>query len=496
MDVPAPTLHDQFLLTRDPRAAYPADWGTLRLAGWIMAFHPSLPVVEVHGSDGPVGWLLGWAVDPEAGLLPDKVLLPGPGAAPSADDIERWLYRFGGRFALAVVNGRSARFYLDPCGTLSAVYSPTQQALASTSTVLRYENWREYARQKAGQRAFRPNQFYPAGLTGDPDIWRLLPNHYLDLETWRRVRHWPLRPRALMDERDTGGIDALVARIVDLVGRTILGVTAHYQGYLGLTAGRDTRMALACARPALDRLRFVTFIYEDEVRRPDIHIARRLAKRFGLDHVGLPLVQPTEAQKEEYLLRVGYVGHWGKARDFDVACRRHLDMDRAWMTGFGGEVGRAFYWRDTDDELHPPSPQELLERLDVPMNGRTLEAWGVWQASLPARDTMELLDRLYIEQRMGCWAGPHMYGTAPFGANLTPFCHREVMEATMSLPAAYRRAQRLADAMAARAWPELSELPYQEFTGMRRVANRAARQTGALVRNAGRALRRTLGRGS
>lgn len=496
MDV-APTLHDQFLLTRHSGAVVPEGWRSRALAGWTLATHANLPVIDVCGQDGlPIGWLLGWAVGPEGRLLRDNVLLSGVGDSMSADDLERWLYGLGGRFALAVVSGRAGRFYLDPCGTLSAVYEEGRPALASTSTVLRYGDWREYARQKAGQRVFRANQFYPAGLTCDPDIARLLPNHYLDLEIWRAVRHWPLRPRELVDERDNAGIDAVVSRIVELVRRTILGITAHSQGYMGLTAGRDTRMALACARPALDRLRFVTFIYEDEIRKPDIHIARRLAQRFGLDHVGLPLVEPTEAQKQDYLLRVGYVGHWGKARDFDVACRRYLDMDRAWMTGFGGEVGRAFYWRDTDDPVRPPSAQELLERLDVPMNGRTLETWRAWQASLPARDTMELLDRLYIEQRMGCWAGPHMYGTAPFGASLTPFCHREVMEATMSLPAAFRRAQALADAVAAREWPELSELPYQQLTGVRRLADQARRGPAALMRSARRALMWALGRGS
>src|SRR5690606_38634064 len=306
----------------------------------------------------------------------------------------------------------------------------------------------------------------------DPDVRRLLPNHYLDLERWAPVRHWPARP---IERSDQDGMPALVREIVEPVRANIEGITGALPGYLGLTAGRDSRMVLACARGALDRIRFVTFIYEDEQRKPDIHTARRIARRFGLAHVGVPLTEPDEQQKQEYLLRTGFAGHWGKSRDFDLACRRHLEMDRAWITGFGGEVGRAFYWREGDAPNRPPTPEALVERLNLPRDQATLEAWRRWQAEAPHQDSFDLLDLAYIEQRMGCWAGPHMYGAAPFGANLSAFSHRRAFVAMMSLPVMFRRRQGLADAVIAEAWPELASLPYQQFTGLRLLGEQARR---------------------
>jgi hypothetical protein len=172
-------------------------------------------------------------------------------------------------------------------------------------------------------------------------------------------------------------------------------------------------------------------------------------------------------------------------------------MSRAWLTGFGGEVGRAFYWRAGDDPVRPPSPERMIERLNLPRDDRTLAAWRAWQESAPHADTFDLLDLAYIEQRMGCWAGPHMYGAAPFAANLSVFVRRDVFTAMMRLPVSFRRDQKLAETMIDVAWPELGELPFQQLTGIRRVMNGAERQlrtmsdvaVGRARRVAGRILR-------
>lgn len=491
-------LHDQFLVSRERSSAVPARWKQRRLAEWLLLSHPSLPVSDVQGPDGRrLGLLLGWAVAADGGLItPDsQVCCPGTWGQAQFED---WLYTLAGRFAFlggAEIAG-APRLYLDPCGTLSAVYCPDRQMVASTATLLNWANWSSYAQRKSREPVLRPNQFWPAGLTSDPEIARLLPNHYLDLQSFQAVRHWPRSPVAVLEAEDERLL-SVVDRIARLTTRTVQGVAAQRSMYLGLTAGRDSRMLLACARPALERADFVTFSYTDPDRKADPHIARRLARRLDLRHTLLPLVQPTGPQKQQYLLRVGYVGHWGKARDFDVACRRHLRMDRAWLTGFGGEVGRAFYWSASDDSMCWPSAQDLLARLKPPDDPRVADAFSRWLAGMPPCGTFELLDRMYIEQRMGCWAGPHMYGTAPFAASLSPFCQREMMELVMSLPTAFRRRQRLADAIADRMWPELRELPYQELTGLRLLTFRARQSlTGrakSVALRARRAARKALG---
>ena len=482
-----PDLYDQFILRRGGGAS-PAGWSTRNACGWTLATHPNLPVADLHDESGDsIGWLLGWAIH-EGRLLKGKVTVPVA--------FEQWLYRHGGRFAAALLSGVQSRFYLDPAGTLAAVYSEDGPTIASTAAALHWADLDAYAARMAQQPTLEPNQFYPAGLTADPAIRRLLPNHFLDLDRFEPVRHWPGAPIPRRADDDPG-ITGDLRRIVAHMAGNIAGITAAHPAYIGLTAGRDSRMVLAAARDSINRIRFVTFMYEDEQRKADFHMARRIARTLGLDHAGVPLLDPTEAQKRDYLLRTGWAGHWGKARDFDAACRRHLDLSRAWITGFGGEVGRAFYWRAGDDPSRPPAPGQLVERLNLQGDARTLEAWSAWQARAPHQDAFDLLDLAYIEQRLGCWAGPHMYGAAPFRANLSAFVHRDVFAAMMALPPTFRRTQAMTDGVLELAWPELASLPFQQLTGLRRLADAAMRQArsaaGAMTqkarRTAGRALR-------
>jgi hypothetical protein len=51
-----------------------------------------------------------------------------------------------------------------------------------------------------------------------------------------------------------------------------------------------------------------------------------------------------------------------------------------------------------------------------------------------------------------------------------PFSHRRIFDAMLQLPVDYRFQQRLAEDVIRAAWPELQTLPYNEWSGIRRVA--------------------------
>jgi hypothetical protein len=146
---------------------------------------------------------------------------------------------------------------------------------------------------------------------------------------------------------------------------------------------------------------------------------------------------------------------------------RDLDMNAVWMTGFAGEVGRAFYWGWGEDLKKPLNPPELLRRMHLPNSDENVSAIERWRQSLPEIDYFDLLDLLYIEQRLGCWACPAMYGVAPFAFTLTPFNHRAIFSAMMALPVEYRMRQQLAQDVVQLAWPQAAQLPYQQYTGLR-----------------------------
>jgi hypothetical protein len=453
----------------------PAEWPRRQHAGWHLAAHPSLRLIDLRARDGAtLGWLIGHAIDPSGAIVRGALGLPFDTAADFRSDLfERELYRHGGRYACAVLAPHAAWFYLDPGGTLATVYAPARETVASTSSVIHFADETAYAARKIAEPLVPSNGFFPAGLTSDADIHRLLPGHRLDLSTWAAQRHWHTEPIATVGEDE---VAPLVARIVERMRGTIRAATADQPAYMGLTAGRDSRMVLAAAREAKDRIAWVTIDYPDPDKRFDAHLATKLARRFGLRHEVIPLTRPGTAERQRYLHNIGYAGSHGKARDFDGACATYLRRDHAWLTGFGGEVGRAFYWRDADKPGARLTTDDLLGRMKMarPEFHAPLDAWRVGTGA--AADPFKLLDMLYLEQRLGCWGAVHAYGTAPFVMQLTPFNHRDIYDAILRLPPEIRGKQRVAELVIGHAWPELLELPYEQLTGARRLAERVKKK--------------------
>jgi hypothetical protein len=466
----------QFLLSRSSTAAAPQTWARRTCNGWHLATHPGVPVLNLQSRDGQtLGWIIGHAIDAEGAVARGAMTLSAFATSADfrSDLFESELYRHGGRYVCAVVTPFIQHFYVDPGGMLAAVYSPQRERIGSTNTILHLDEADAYAQRKNAEQPLPANHFYPAGLTGDPGVYRVLPNHRLDLSAWKATRHWPAAPLGYATAEE---VPALVARIVDRTRALIAAATREQLAYMGLTAGRDSRMVLAAARGVIDRVDFLTFDYPDPDKRADVHMASKLARLFHLRHRVIPLARPTDEDRLRYLNAIGYAGSPGKARDFDGSLNAHTQRDRAWLTGYGGEVARGFYWRPTDRPGDALDAAELLQRMQMPRPD-FLDAMEVWRLGTGLRDDpFALLDLTYLEQRLGCWAAAHEYGTAPFVMQLTAFNHRDVWEAMLRLPPERKGKQPFADAVISHAWPELGAFPYQQYTGMRMFAERVKKK--------------------
>jgi len=472
-------FHHQFILS--PHECAERDgWYSHRCGGYCLTVHPSLPVATVLDKDGnEVGYALGWPIDRSGRLNQAQIRLPFSVSAQSVDSLEATIYSFGGRFAFVILAPDLKRLYLDAGGTLSAVFSEKRAMAGSTMSVLVMDDqdhplWSEPPGSFPDD---RPNQYWPAGLTPDPDISRLLPNHYLDLQNWRDVRHYP---NSIFESISESDVPNYVERMVGLLRRHILGVVETApRVYMPLTAGWDSRTLLACSRAVRDKVEYVTFDYRRLGRQRrsdlvDLEISQRLARRFGLRQLVISVSpNPPPGTELQYLRRIGFAGGAGKSRDFFWSCQEHLDLSGAWLTGFAGGAGKIpLYWRPSDKENDKTSPAGLLGRMNLPSTDPFQEAMRVWLRSLPELPLTTLLTFAYLEHRVGCFASPHFYGAAPFSVNLTPFCHREIFDPLLRLPSEYRLSQDLAhdisNNITSAAWPDLLDLPVNDYTETRR----------------------------
>lgn len=489
-------FHHQFILSTDACARKDSS-NSHSCGGYHLSAHPSLPVNAVLDKAGnEVGYVLGWPIDQSGRLIQAQIQLPFQVSVQSADRLEDVIYSFGGRYAFVILTADLKRLYLDAGGTLSAVFSAKRKTAGSTVAVLVWDE-PDHPLWSARLGEFpdnKPNQYWPAGTTLDPGISRLLPNHYLDLVNWQAIRHYPKSTLKEISEKE---LPDCIEKIVGVLRKHILSVLENtHRLYMPLTAGQDSRMLLACSRAWRDKIEYVTFDYRPWRRersdRVDVYVSQRLAKRFKLHQSLIPISAKLPSGTElQYLHRIGFAGGAGKSRDFFAACREHLDLSGAWLTGFAGEVGRAFYSRPTDSETQKMSPAELLRRMKLPTSDRLQEAIRAWLRGLPDLPFSTLLDFVYLEHRLGCWAAPHLYGAAPFSVNLTPFSHRDIFDAMLRLPATYRRGKALGGDIISATWPELMSLPYNDYPGIRRLIGPAG-WVGTTKRKARTAIKRML----
>jgi hypothetical protein len=115
------------------------------------------------------------------------------------------------------------------------------------------------------------------------------------------LRHWPKSSWA----DSPGNPEETVRHIAALVEAFVSGAAKQAPLQVSLTAGYDSRMLLACSRPSLPAIRFYTDAIPDFYARVDCACARRIAKRFALDHSITAWREATKEEIDNWLHRTG-----------------------------------------------------------------------------------------------------------------------------------------------------------------------------------------------
>lgn len=382
---------------------------------------------------------------------------------------EHWLAGLRGRFVSFIHSTRLQRFYLDPMGSLAAVYSNDSPVIASTWSLIKNPGAAELNIALKGYPCNEPCKYYPAGPTRTDDVARLLPNFYLCLDSWKPKRHWP--SIAIQSVSEEGAL-AQREHIAQHIGENIAAAATNAGIYIGATAGQDARLIVGCVPDEMrDTTNLVTFAprRKGQSAISDLQIGEKVAQATGLKRIIVSVPDNDPVMMTRFLLRLGVAAGAGKGMDYYQAARNTLDLEKTWLTGFGGAILRTFCFRDHETSRRPYSEDELLRSIELPSTERLRTALKEWRATLPHESGRFLLDQLYYEIRHGCWTMPLQYGTANFRRNLTPFSSRYLIETCYSFPHHVRR--NLGLFVLAAVSPELANVPYNTLTG-RKLAMR------------------------
>lgn len=474
-------LLGQFRLTDSPKSP-PAGWHNDHVDSWYLACDERLPVMRLTNQREHVGWILGYPVTEEGDWLATDLEV-GDGLAATADSVERLLNGFTGRFVAIIVGLDRPRVYLDALGSMGVVYSAEQRTVASSVFLIHYSgdpDDRVGFQRKEG--VLRPPHLY-FGLTVRTSVNWLLPNHYLDLSLWRPTRHWPKSDIAFDESGQE--IREKVEFVAERVGRSVKAVVQAGQVRMSLTAGRDSRVLLACARDLISEIEFVTDIHGDRRGSTDLQVARRIAKIAGLRHHVIRRQSVTDFDLLKFLYRTGGVGAFDGRSQESLGAGPAADAAIPHVAGNGGEMNRTSAFAPSLDESKPLDTAGLLAVKGQPVWEEIVERGSRWFDELPVTHPYSIWDLRVLELHMGGWGGFVPYGHADMAKFIfMPFADRKAIEALMSLPVAYRKRSGVVEDIIRSRWPELLDIPFNEvdfgaigwYRRARKYAKRALRR--------------------
>lgn len=378
----------------------------------------------------------------------------------SWESFENTIYDFSGRFiAIGDINCQK-KVYLDASGTLPLVYDPKYKMVASSAELIYGDSYDIKLDTNLLRKMGMPRSglWFPSGITAHKGLRRLMPNHYLNLDQWTTKRHWPLKEFKIESEPKE-----LISNITENVQNTCAAIATKHTPVFSITAGRDSRMLLACNKNRIPQSKFFTF--SNFPGSVDMHYARIFRDDFGLHHCFLRAEKPPKSMENQWLRWNGHCIS-GEIWKLQHSLRYFSDSNHAILPAMAGEVGRAFYWKRDDKKNLKLTANELLKRLSLPQTKKLIEASKSYINGLPDLDFFSLLDLVYIEQRLGCWGNLSMYTGNSFAPHFLPLSSRAIFTNMISLPAQYKVSQEMPRMIIQKEWPELLQYPFNKYQGV------------------------------
>jgi hypothetical protein len=366
-----------------------------------------------------------------------------------------------GTFAVVTHGDLPRRVYPDAGATLPLVYCPrTRRIGASAATIL---DAHAYAARFLADRHRRllgtaQHSWLPGTLTAHEGVARLLPNHYLDLETWEAARFWPTRPETVAGSLS---VEVAAERASAGLQSFMTAAAAEYRVGIALTAGLDSRLLLAAARGVADRVEFFTLTPErrglDQIR------AAQMAADLGLKHRLVPLLAASPAEMEAWDRAVGHAVREAANRTSYPTLRR-LGYDVILTGAFGAAGKGSYYARDAATvDNRPLTPAGLLARMSCPQDPELLADLRGWLAGLDGLPPSAILDLAYVELRSVGWSTAQHAAQCALQLEMNPIAQREVLGAFLAVPPELKARKALFHAMVTRMWPALMEYPANRF---------------------------------
>jgi hypothetical protein len=380
------------------------DWQQVRVGEALhLIAHPHLPVEQAINASVSAT-LIGYQLDPHNPQASNKDILNSLiSSVARGGDLFEFVYPLGGRWVLLVDDGQGVRLLGDAAGLRQVFYSDMQKTgelwCASQpghiASALALEMDPEAVNSIAWSQAQSPESWWPGDSSPYREVRRLLPNHYLELQTGSVRRFWPCQrlQRHTPEEAETRLAETLTGMMQSAASRFDLAVA--------ISAGWDSRLVLAASRSIAGNLTFYTGKRPDmEWTHRDVQVPARLLAKLGLRHDIIE--HGTEVTPE-------FAEAFSNNAPFTHSCRmaplqselNYYGRHKVGVTGNVSEVVRCNYRRPSKAGQEVTAEYLMtVTGIKHPFAERHFKSW-LAEAGDPLG--YHILDLFHWEQRSGSW---------------------------------------------------------------------------------------------
>ncbi|MBW6418457.1 hypothetical protein [Celeribacter sp. PS-C1] len=308
--------------------------------------------------------------------------------------------------------------------------------------------------------------------TVDLNVQRLNPNYYLDLNNMTPSRFWP-------GDEDFTKLEAPIETVYDdIIARcrfNIGEIAKAHKVAMPITGGQDSRILLGCAQPHVDEIDMFYTHITNYAGRIDDAVAQSLCQSAGVPHETHDRrefhIKKWRREEWKDLFQITSGGAMALPNEYKTGVIEGVEDGAVVLRGHHTDILRAVYvfrpkpaWKEVSWQLRRLLivPREMFSEDIVKTYGPEFEAW---QATLPDNAMEKAADFMFLELFYAASVGmsfPAMWRNF----YMSPFSSRRLIGLSLQFNEKKRRKGVVVRDIVERAWPALSEIPYDYEAGL------------------------------
>lgn len=440
-----------------------SDWNRSDLPdGSFLTVHPDLTfTIAKKNKDFIV--LLGYILDPynpyrnNEHIVNDMLV-----RSRCCEDLFKYLEPTGGRYVIMASLQNSKIMLTDPAGfrqlfymkdSRGQIWISSQPALLADIFNLQVDETVEKDLYSIPLFAHSFEYWYPGVLTAFYDVNHLLPNHFLDLKTFRQTRYWPV------ERLEEVKLEDCVENCAEILRGLYWSIENRFELAQAVTAGLDSRVILAASRYVGRRIHYLTHTHNRlGVTGVDIVIPSKMLPALNLEH---RIVFHSERMEPEFerIYRHNVTTARFQHGLNAYAIHRHfknLGKEMVVINGVCGEITRNFYYLPKLVSINGYSLSGLTRMKGSLLALEQFESWLKQGREISAMSGIGLLDLFYWEQRVGNWAAMSYSEYDIAFESFSPLNCRYLLQSMLGVKQQYRNSPEnyLQTQLIKRLWPD------------------------------------------